>query len=416
MSSSSVEWSCSTCRVALDKRQRTHPPCHTHTTWTCLLTQRSGTHDTYKHHAQHCEYCSPEQKEAIREENEANKENRIAAVEEDEKGQSAVHHRSHILLPPAVNTYRHDDLSHADFSLDSPQWPWKEWGADEVAFIQMTGLNLTDLAWVYQRCKEGLMSLRLQMQQKHENLPPWSPHNMLCITIHWLRKYPSYNDMVVTFNRSRHYLYNVLRSTIHVLDSHIFTELVRPLDTTSPISTRSTLPHVKIVVDTTFIPLPKTPFQPNLYHPKSPTKAAWKFEVGCDLSHRIISVSKVYRGPTDDRRILSESGLLQQSSDTSRIIGDKGYIGQLGVMTPARRGKKRNLELARLEDERTKRHELESERAAIENINERLKQWHIISDAYRGQYPNTDLIDPIVRVVCALTNLILVKHPIRKGS
>jgi len=87
-------------------------------------------------------------------------------------------------------------------------------------------------------------------------------------------------------------------------------------------------------------------------------------------------------------------------------------------MTPARRGKKRNLELARLEDERTKRHELESERAAIENINEneRLKQWHIISDAYRGQYPNTDLIDPIVRVVCALTNLILAKHPIRKGS
>jgi hypothetical protein len=114
---------------------------HSHT-WTCLLTQRSGTHDTYKHHAQHCGYCSPERKEAIREENEANKENRIAAVEEDEKGQSAVHHRSHILLPPAVNTYRHDDLSHADFSLDSPQWPWKEWGADEVTFIQMTGLKL----------------------------------------------------------------------------------------------------------------------------------------------------------------------------------------------------------------------------------------------------------------------------------
>ena len=88
----------------------------------------------------------------------------------------------------------------------------------------------------------------------------------------------------------------------------------------------------------------------------------------------------------------------------------------MGVITPARRNKKRNLELARLEDERTKRHELESERAAIENINERLKQWHIISDAYRGQYPNTDLIDPIVRVVCALTNLILVKHPLRKGS
>jgi hypothetical protein len=87
MSSPAVEWSCSTCGVALDKQQRTHSPCHTHTTWTCLLTQRSGTHDTYKHHAQQCEYSSPGDKQRIRKEKEVDKENRMAAVEEDEKGQ-----------------------------------------------------------------------------------------------------------------------------------------------------------------------------------------------------------------------------------------------------------------------------------------------------------------------------------------
>jgi hypothetical protein len=99
MSSPSVEWSCSACNVALDTRQRTHTPCQTLTTWTCLLTQRSGTYDKFKRHAQHCEYCSPHQRQRIQSEKAADKENRMVAVEEDEKGQSSSAHACHILLP-----------------------------------------------------------------------------------------------------------------------------------------------------------------------------------------------------------------------------------------------------------------------------------------------------------------------------
>jgi hypothetical protein len=89
MSSPSVEWSCSTCNVVLETEQGTHPPCHTPTTWTCLLTQRSGTHKNFKRHSQQCEYCSPDQRQRIQSENAADKENRMQAVEEDEEGRTA---------------------------------------------------------------------------------------------------------------------------------------------------------------------------------------------------------------------------------------------------------------------------------------------------------------------------------------
>jgi hypothetical protein len=66
-----------------------------------------------------------------------------------------------------------------------------------------------------------------------------------------------------------------------------------------------------------------------------------------------------------------------------------------------------------LEEEKVRRQELETERVAIENINMRLKQWRIIKGMYRGQYDHTTFIDLVIRVVCALTNLILREHPLR---
>jgi hypothetical protein len=297
---------------------------------------------------------------------------------------------------------------------EAPQWPWSEWSEDEAHLIQMTGLNLTELNWVYDQCRQPLLSLRLSMRQRHENVTPLSPHNLLCVTLYWLRKYPSFDDMVALFQQTRRYLFDAVKDVVHIMDVHIFTKLIYPVDHTSPISTRSSLQHVKILVDSTFLPLPKTPFNPKLYHKKSPTKSAWKFEIACDLSHRIVNVSKAYRGATHDMRIIRESGTLQQASASSLILGDKGYAGQLGIVTPQKKSRKRSRELLALEEDKVKRHELESERAAIENINQRVKQWHIISGVYRGEHHYTSFIDHVIRTVCALTNLLLQKHPLRK--
>jgi len=183
------------------------------------------------------------------------------------------------------------------------------------------------------------------------------------------------------------------------MDDCIVKKLIRPVDHTSPISTRSSLQRVKIIVDTTFIPLPKTPRNTKLFHKKSPTRSAWKFEIACDLSHRIVNVSNAYTGAAHDMRIIRESGILQQQSATSRIIGDKGYIEKLGIVTPLRKNMKRSRELLALEEEKDKKHELESERAAIENINERVKEWKIISSVYRGGNQHHSFMDEVIRVV-----------------
>ena len=67
--------------------------------------------------------------------------------------------------------------------------------------------------------------------------------------------------------------------------------------------------------------------------------------------------------------IIRQSGLLDQSSPTALIMGDKGYKGKLGIVVPASKKAKVSREVEQLEDEKKRGHELQHERAAIENIN-----------------------------------------------
>ena len=144
------------------------------------------------------------------------------------------------------------------------------------------------------------------------------------------------------------------------------------------------LRNVRIIVDTTFVPLPKNTFVREDYHQKSPTKAAWKYEIACDFSHRIISCSRGFHGGQHDMRIIRESGLLKQQSDTSQIMGDKGYKGKLGIVVPASKRAKVSREVQQLEEEKQRGHELQSERAAIENVNQRVKQWAVANEVWTG--------------------------------
>jgi len=117
---------------------------------------------------------------------------------------------------------------------------------------------------------------------------------------------------------------------------------------------------------------------------KSPTRSAWKYEIACDFSHRIISVSRGFQGAAHDMRIIRESGLLNQSSPTALIMGDKGYRGRLGIVVPASKKAKVSREFKELEDEKQKGHELQHERAAVENINRRVKEWAVVDEVWDG--------------------------------
>ena len=69
-----------------------------------------------------------------------------------------------------------------------------------------------------------------------------------------------------------------------------------------------------------------------------------------------------------------------------------------------------------LEDESTQRHELQSERAAIEQVNARVKQWAIFKEQWRGDCPQTISIEPCVRAICALSQLLLHDAPLHKSD
>ena len=94
-------------------------------------------------------------------------------------------------------------------------------------------------------------------------------------------------------------------------------------------------------------------------------------------------------------------------------MGDMGYREKLGVGAPASKKAKVSKEVKQLEDEKQRGHELQTERAAVENINRRVKEWAVAKEVWDGTREPELFFDSVMRVVCALTNVILRTHPLR---
>lgn len=292
--------------------------------------------------------------------------------------------------------------------------PWSSWQHHEPALKDSTGLSRAGFDRVYSICEKHLIDSRLHQHASKKQHTHMSTHNMLTLTLYWLRKATSYHSLAAQFpTYSRTTIMRVVGRVIDMLHKHLVPLLIQPIPSNAPSSRTASLQHVKLIIDSTFIPLPAAEKQPRYYHKKSPTKAALKVEIDCDLRHRIVNVSDVVNGAMHDMRLVRESGILDQMNKETRAIGDKGYIGKLGIITPARKKRKVSREVALLQDDRVRKHELETERSAIENINERVKQWWIIRYAWEQTYEDYTFINKVVHIVCALVNLTLEEHPIR---
>ena len=228
----------------------------------------------------------------------------MVAVESSEDGHSA--HTQTPACDLTLPTLRAltDNLSLYELPVEFSTPPWSEWKVSDAFMREMTGLTIAHLDSMYKRSRGELASYRLSLRQAEGNAPVMSPHNMLCIAIHWLRKGHSWREMEHSFGRSHQWLHDMVKCTVSIIETSLFDELIRPIDSTSPPSTMSTIFDAFIAVDSTFIPLPRSPFKPRYFHPKSPTKSAWKVQIACDFSHRIVDVSKVERGAEADTTIL----------------------------------------------------------------------------------------------------------------
>ena len=63
----------------------------------------------------------------------------------------------------------------------------------------------------------------------------------------------SSKDMALTFHRPLATVVDTFNAVVHIMDVTIFAKLVYPITEDSPVSTTSTLSHVMLVVDFTFI-------------------------------------------------------------------------------------------------------------------------------------------------------------------
>ena len=77
-------------------------------------------------------------------------------------------------------------------------------------------------------------------------------------------------------------------------------------------------------------------------------------------------------------------GLLGQASNDAQIMGDRGHRGKLGIVVSASKKAKLSKEVQQLEKERQQGYDLQTERAAIENINARVKEWAVVSGVWNG--------------------------------
>ncbi|CAF2694064.1 unnamed protein product [Rotaria sp. Silwood2] len=171
--------------------------------------------------------------------------------------------------------------------------------------------------------------------------------------------------------------------------------------------------HHKLIVDSTSIAVPQpedSQQRKTYFHSKSATNYAFKIQTACDFNHRIVHVSECHLGSVHDITILRESGLLEHVNDSVQIIADKAYIGEEYVITPKKKPQRGKL----TSEEKSFNYDINSARAAIENINQRIKTYAIIGSIYRETIDDFDKIIKISQVVSAVCNLNLIKHPMRK--
>lgn len=297
-------------------------------------------------------------------------------------------------------------------SLGTDQPPWTVWSSNVALLKDKTSLSLENVNSIYDMCSKDLLSRRRNKRSNEEGTAFVSPHNMLILTLYWLYRYPPFRSIGLEFAIPTRTVEHLVHAVVAIMYSNIVPSLIMPLSSTAPSSNMSTLSHVKVIIDSTSLDLPEAIRDRSLYHPKSSTGNALKYELACDLHYRIISVSRVVHGSIHDLTLARQSGILRQLNKDSLALGDKSYIGEPLIKTPLKSNSKKRKRrmITRLDDAKEK--EPQRERSAIENINKRVKQWGILSGIYRGNWKDVDTVSSIVAVVTALTNLVMQSHPI----
>ncbi|CAF4936614.1 unnamed protein product, partial [Rotaria sp. Silwood1] len=379
MSSSQVEWGCSQCRSIITDHQKYCANCHSMLTWKCIGSGRSGLYKNVFRHRDNCIHCTSEIKD------------KPQGVEE-----------KYIAIQQLQ-------------ILNNEQRPWSEWSGTNQSCVQHTGNDIEQVHQLYSMCEQSLINYcmhRTKQQSDNVNTISLSPMNLLVVTLWYLKHYHSERYIATEVYSSPSTIHRILTDVVDILHSCVYEELVSlPIDMDSRHTAHGPEEHHKLIVDTTSIAVPQpidSKQRKAYFNSKSATNYAFKVQIACDFNYRIVHVSECYLGSVHDITILRESGLLEHVNDSVQIIGDKAYIGEEYVITSKKKPHRSELTT----EEKDFNYNINSARAAIENINQRIKTYAVVGSVYRGAVDDFDKIIKISQIVCALCNLNLIKHPI----
>lgn len=246
-----------------------------------------------------------------------------------------------------------------------------------------------------------------------------SHENLLALVINWLYQYNSVRSLGVDFDVPEATIHSYLPRLVDILHQTL-SQYVHPPKRIEPFIRQGPLAGACILVDTFPIPLRE---RPDAHQQESEDRHAYfwfaggkqqhwaiKAQVGYGLDGTIWDSSHAVPYSVSDQTTYQSSKIPQilARNEELRGVGDQHFTKQKQFISKYRNPSRRS--------EKKINHELESLRASIEHVIQRVKNFNIILGPYRGDRKNLILVEKIIRVVCALVNLDFERHPLHKNK
>lgn len=296
--------------------------------------------------------------------------------------------------------------------------PWSEWSSSDIVLKEKTGFTKEDFEFIFTLCKDNLTGFHGKKRVRHghdtaRSQTFLSRHNLLLLALVSLWKNPTEKQLAHDFNTPQQTISDSL-SRVYPLLYQCLDPFIRVPEHQTPRIDTKALAGVQLIVDSTPTPIPKPQDHADrkLYFnfKKKPTPYAMKTQIAIGLDLKIWDVSDTHPHSVHDLTVLQGSlvpGLLHEQR---KALGDSAYQSAPNFVTPHK--KPRRGELTRQQKLFNK--QLNHVRVTVENVFKRVKDFHIISDIYRGDYRDLPRFNVIFKLVCALVNIHFQKRPIRR--
>jgi hypothetical protein len=243
-----------------------------------------------------------------------------------------------------------------------------------------------------------------------------SKENLLALLLNWIKEYPTQRSLSATFGIPSTTVEDYLPRLVEILHKHLQSFVTTPSRIQRTIQ-RSPLTGTCLFVDSYPIPLIDRPdFEQKESEHRSQyywfaggkaNKWAIKVQITLGLDGKYWDSSEAVPYAQSDQQVYKDSKVpnILVRDPTLRGIGDLHYSNQNQFISKVRR--------PQTQAHKNRNKEIEKVRSAVEHSIAKLKDYKIVKGPYRGDRTNLPLVEKITRVVCAIINLELERHPIQ---